>query len=100
MSDYEGPRRHNSIRLPKFDYSRAGAYYVTVCVQDKKILLGRVINGEIQLDEFGKLVEDSWSWLENHYSYIELDEWIVMPNHFHGIIVYHEIRWGGWLTAC
>ncbi len=53
---------------------------------DKKCIFGRIHNGEMQLNKYGKIVHDSWKWLEQQYDYIRLHEFIIMPNHMHGII--------------
>jgi REP element-mobilizing transposase RayT len=86
----EKPRRKNSIRLDGFDYSQPGVYFVTVCVRGKVSRLGEVRGGEIHLSSFGSIARECWISLENRYDYLELDEWIMMPNHLHGIILYHE----------
>lgn len=77
-----------SIRLKDYDYSQSGAYFVTVCTKDKECLLGEINNGNIKLNEAGKVAFTVWSELTNRYSSIELDEYIVMPNHFHGIVLF------------
>jgi len=83
------PARHHrrSIRLKGYDYARAGAYFVTLCIYRRECLLGDVINGEMVLNEFGRAVCDHWEWIPKQYPHVDLDEWIVMPNHMHGIIV-------------
>jgi len=73
-------------RLKDFDYSQAGYYFVTICVYNREDCLGKIINGEMVLNEYGKIVNGRWIWLRNQYSYVTLDEYVVMPNHFHGII--------------
>lgn len=75
-----------SIRLHGYDYSIPDYYFITICAQDKKCIFGRVCNGEMALNEFGKIVCNSWEWLAEQYEYIKLHEYVVMPNHFHGII--------------
>ncbi|HEY3132705.1 MAG TPA: transposase [Acidobacteriota bacterium] len=80
------PQR-KSIRLKGYDYTREGSYYVTLCTQNKKCIFGKVVEGQMELNDLGKIVAGSWKWLARRYSYVELDEWIVMPNHFHGILV-------------
>jgi len=82
------PEKHHrrSIRLKGYNYSRAGAYFVTICTQNRKCLFGDIVNGEMVLNEHGKIVESVWNDLPNHYAHIELDCHIVMPNHFHGIV--------------
>ena len=85
---YDRSKHHRrSIRLPGYDYSSSDAYFVTICVQDGECLLGQVVDGEMQLNEWGQIAADSWAWLGAQYSYVSLDAWVVMPNHLHGIIV-------------
>ena len=76
-----------SIRLQGYDYSQNGAYYVTLCTQNRECLFGEIVNGEMILNEYGKIVEQCWNNLSNHYDNIELDAYVIMPNHFHGIIL-------------
>jgi putative transposase len=77
--------RH-SIRLRGFDYASAGVYFITVCVQGQECLFGEIVNREIRLNELGQVVELVWAALPDHYTNVELDECVIMPNHFHGII--------------
>jgi len=76
-----------SHRLRGFDYSQPGKYSITICTQDKKHLFGRVVEGEVHLNESGEYVGRCWKWLARNFPDVELDEWILMPNHLHGIIV-------------
>ena len=79
-----------SIRLKGYDYSQEGAYYVTIVTWRRDFLFGEIINKEMRLNKVGKIVE--WEWLElpKRLSYVELGEYVVMPNHFHGILFIHE----------
>ena len=79
--------RRRSIRLPGYDYSRPGAYFVTIVAQDRLCLFGEVVDGEMLLNEVGGMVVEAWEWLATRYPYVELDVSVVMPNHLHGIIV-------------
>ena len=76
-----------SIRLPSYDYSRAGAYFVTLCIRGRECLLGEVVNERVKLSDVGNFVKEAWEGLRMQYSYVELDEYVVMPNHLHGVIV-------------
>lgn len=80
------PYKRHSIRLKDYDYSSDGAYYVTLCAQERKCLFGEVINDGIVLNDAGKMIEYNWNKLPQRFLNIELDEFITMPNHFHGII--------------
>jgi len=93
------PHNRHSIRLKDYDYSQAGTCFITICVQNRECLLGEIVGDEMQLSEFGKTVAECWEWLPQQYSYLELDYWVIMPNHLHGIIVIDEDRRGGSRTA-
>jgi putative transposase len=80
-------RNRRSLRLSEYDYSQAGAYFITICVKKHQCLLGNIVRNQIQLSRYGKIVEKSWEWLSHAYDYLESDEWTIMPNHFHGIII-------------
>ncbi|HIJ95855.1 MAG TPA: hypothetical protein HPP94_08990 [Desulfuromonadales bacterium] len=75
-----------SIRLRNFDYSTAGAYFVTLCTQGHMCLFGDICNGEIKLNHAGHIVTELWSRLPERFPGIFLSEFTVMPNHFHAII--------------
>ncbi|MBI4683330.1 MAG: transposase [Nitrospirae bacterium] len=75
-----------SIRLKEYDYSQAGAYFVTICTQNRDCTFGDIVGREMRLNDAGRMVEIIWNDLPGHNDNIELDEFIVMPNHFHGII--------------
>ena len=75
-----------SVRLKDYDYSQAGLYFVTICVQNKVSLFGNIINGEIKLNDAGVIVEKEWLKLPQRYNNIQLHEYVIMPNHFHAII--------------
>lgn len=81
-----------SIRLKGYDYSSAGAYYVTVCTFRRQQLLGEVADGEMVTNELGRIVEQTWMKLPEHFQYVTLDEFVVMPNHVHGIVFINEGR--------
>lgn len=76
-----------SIRLRGYDYSLAGMYFVTICARNREFLLGDVVDGEMRLSDAGQIVRTAWYDLPNHYPNVELDEFAVMPNHVHEIIV-------------
>jgi putative transposase len=83
------PERHHrrSIRLKGYDYRRAGAYFVTICTQDRAFLFGQVVHDEMQLNDAGKMVYNVWNDLPAFYPGVQTDAFIVMPNHIHGIII-------------
>ena len=75
------------IRLRQYDYSQTGAYFVTLCTQNRKILFGKIVDGEMVMNEGGHIAQQCWLDIPNHYPNAELDNFIVMPNHVHGIII-------------
>ena len=82
------PEKHDrgSIRLPRFDYSSAGAYYVTICVAGRRCIFGEIVDGVMRPNENGLIVAGQWAGLPNHYPHVSLDAFVVMPNHVHGIV--------------
>ena len=86
------PQKHHrkSIRLQGYDYSQAGAYFVTIVAWGRECLFGEITDGEMKLNNAGKIVQ--WEWLElpKRFGFIELGAYVVMPNHFHGILIFHE----------
>ena len=84
--------RRRSIRLKHYDYSRSGAYFVTIVMKGRACLLGDIVDEEMRLNNIGHAVQDVWQNLVAHYARIELDTFIVMPNHVHGIIVIVDHR--------
>ena len=86
------PKKHHrrSIRLKGYDYSQSGAYFVTICTYKKLCLLGDEKDEEMDLNDAGRMVWKWWYELENKYRHIQPDRAVVMPNHFHGIILIHD----------
>ncbi|MSP39124.1 MAG: transposase [Deltaproteobacteria bacterium] len=80
-------RRRQSIRLQDYDYALAGAYFITMVTQDRKCLFGEIVDGEIKLNDCGHIVQDEWEKSAQIRNEIELDAFVVMPNHVHGIVV-------------
>jgi len=80
---------HNrrSIRLKEYDYSQPGAYFVTVCTWRRENLFGEVVDRDVRLNEKGHIVVECWNRILEHFPGVELDAFVVMPNHIHGIIV-------------
>lgn len=98
---YDRDKHHRrSIRLKGYDYSQPGAYFVTICVDQRQCLFGDVVDGQMVLNQYGMVVADTYRWLCDRYPYLCTDEWIVMPNHFHAIVVIADkSRRGGSRTA-
>ncbi|MBI2487874.1 MAG: transposase [Deltaproteobacteria bacterium] len=90
------PEKHHrrSIRLKEYDYSQAGAYFVTVCTQNRECLFGGIVDGQMRLTDAGQMVQTTWDELPKHYTGIDIDEFVVMPNHVHGIILIQDVGAG------
>lgn len=82
------PKIHHrrSIRLKGYDYSKEGLYYLTICVQNRKCLFGKITDKKMMLNDSGKMIEKWYFELENKYPNTKCREYVVMPNHFHCII--------------
>ena len=92
MWNDEAYSRRHSLRLRGFDYTSAGAYFVTLCVADRACFLGEIVDGAMCLNPLGRIVAESWLALPTRFPVIKLDAFVVMPNHFHGIIILNEIH--------
>jgi len=88
-------QHRRSIRLKGYDYTQAGAYFITMCTQDRACLFGRIENSVMNMNEFGDIVMDVWQWLPEQYPYVSIGEFIIMPNHFHCILLIDDTRRGG-----
>ena len=88
-SDSKLPRRR-SIRLKGYNYGKAGAYFLTICTYQHSPLFGTIRNGQMVLNELGTIVRDSWLSTAEKRSNLSLDQFVVMPNHLHGIILISE----------
>ncbi len=87
MSNYQGKFRSNSRRLQSWDYSAAGGYFVTICTKGHKSTFGKIEDDVIQLSPCGIIVAKEWQISGDLRENVTLDEWVIMPNHFHGIII-------------
>ncbi|GAB4525560.1 MAG: hypothetical protein Tsb0014_05040 [Pleurocapsa sp.] len=76
-----------SIRLPKYSYAQAGAYFITLCTYKKQNLFGDIKENKMHLNQIGKVVKEEWLKSVTIRKEIALDEWIIMPNHLHGIVI-------------
>lgn len=81
------PQHRRSIRLSGYDYRAAGAYFITICAHEKRPVFGTMRNDKIMLNVYGKIVEEEWLRTAELRPNIDLDEWVIMPNHFHAIVV-------------
>ena len=96
MTSADRPRhRRRSIRLPEYDYGAAGAYFLTICTQDRRHLFGRIANGRMYCNPAGRIVSMAWEDTARIRTRVRLDAFVVMPDHFHAILVI-EPCWDPW----
>lgn len=87
MTDkYQNKYRIKSARLQNYDYTRAGLYFITICTQNHEHYFGEMVGNKIQLSKIGVLANDFWHDIKNHSKNTELHQFVVMPNHIHGIL--------------
>jgi putative transposase len=84
VSSYPSRR---SLRLRGYDYSQGGAYFVTICTESRRCVFGAIKDGQMQLNAIGTMIQRVWGGLPEHYSGLDVDEFVVIPNHLHGILV-------------
>ena len=86
------PQKHRrrSIRLKEYDYAQPGGYFVTIVTYQRDCLFGEILNEEIKLNEYGRIVNECWRAIPNHFPNVELGAYVVMPNHVHGIIAIND----------
>ena len=93
---YDPARRNRkSIRLKGYDYSQAGFYFVTICCYQRQCLFGEIVDGVMQLNQYGEIVKKEWTRSPLIRQEIKLDKYVVMPNHFHGIVIIHPVGANG-----
>ena len=92
-TNHYNPKIHHrrSIRLSGYDYSQEGAYFITICCQDKVCRFGTVENDKMMLNECGLIAANEWIALPNRFINIEVDVFQIMPNHIHGIIIVKDV---------
>jgi|GEM_PF-7055626 len=81
-----------SIRLKNYDYSQEGMYFITICTLHQEHLLGNISDGKMILNENGNIANDFWLQIPENFPNVQLDEYIIMPNHIHGIITVGAIH--------
>jgi putative transposase len=95
MNKYNPNIHHRrSIRLKGYDYSQAGAYFITICCEDRICRFGEIENGEMKLNEMGLIAFNEWLKTSEIRQNVELDVFVVMPNHIHGIIILNDMGRG------
>ena len=101
---YQSKYRIPSSRLSAWDYSSAGWYFVTICVQNRKPMLSDIVDNKVILSTIGEMVMKYWDEIPKQFPHVDNDEYIIMPNHIHGIIVIDNddrdaIEHGGGITG-
>ncbi len=90
VEKFQGKYRIASARLQHWDYGWNAAYFVTICTQNREHYFGEIENGRMQLSEIGEIAQKCWFEIPNHFPFVILDAFVVMPNHVHGIIVINK----------
>jgi len=85
-------KHRRSIRLKDYDYSQMGAYFVTICTHKRECLFGEIHQDAMVLNELGKIAHTNWMATPDHFAHVELDAFVVMPNHVHGILLFQFER--------
>ena len=88
MSEKYSPNVHHrrSMRLEGYDYSQEGWYFITICTQDRRCMFGEMVGCRVQLNDAGLMIESWWMIMTGKFPVVQTDEYVVMPNHFHGIV--------------
>lgn len=84
---FKNKYRIESSRLYGYDYSWPGFYFITICTKDRECFFGEINNNKVQLSKVGKIASKFWFKIPKHFLFVKLDEFIVMPNHIHGILI-------------
>ncbi|MFN4844547.1 MAG: transposase [Dolichospermum sp.] len=82
--------KRQSIRLKGYDYSQSGLYFITICCYQRECLFGNIMNSQIILNNFGQLIKEEWLKSAEIRKEIEFDDFVIMPNHFHGIVIINQ----------
>ena len=93
MEKFKGKYRISSTRLQTWDYGWNGLYFITICTKNKEHYFGEIVEGKMQLSHLGILADVFWYEIKNHTQNIELHEFVVMPNHVHGILLIDNNNW-------
>src|SRR3989339_2290841 len=89
---FKNKYRNDSIRLKNFDYSSNGYYFITICTHNKMNFFGNITNGQINLSKIGQIASECWKKIPEKFPNAALDEFIIMPDHFHGILLLNGIH--------
>jgi putative transposase len=92
MKKYNNKYRIESVRLKNWDYRNNGAYFITINTGNRKHFFGEIINSEMQLSPIGEYAENFWMEIPKHFPFVELGNFVVMPNHTHGILIINNVK--------
>lgn len=95
MEKFKNKYRISSARAPFWDYGWNAAYFVTICTKNRVHFFGDIVDGKMNLSEIGKLANKYWYEIPQHFPFVELGAFVVMPNHIHGIIIIDKPNDGG-----
>lgn len=87
MSLFRNKYRIESFRLKNWDYRREGIYYITICTKNRIPYFGECVDGKMILSDAGMIAHQNWMDIPNHFKHVQLGEFIVMPNHMHGLLI-------------
>jgi len=91
MKDTFEKHQRRSIRLKEYDYSNEGAYFVTIVSHNRMNIFGSIHHGRMNLNQTGKIVENTWLEIPSHYPYVQTDAYVIVPNHIHGILIFESV---------
>lgn len=83
-------KQRKSIRLPHYDYTQNGMYYITICTHERMHYFGEIVDGKMFINNVGKIATECWVDIPKHFPFVELDEFVIMPNHVHGILTINK----------
>lgn len=92
FNKFQDKYRIPSTRLQQWDYRWAGAYFITICTKERQYFFGDIENDKMNLSPVGELAKKFWVEIENHSQNVKLGEYVIMPNHIHGVLILHEIN--------
>jgi len=79
------------LRFPDFNYSKPGAYFLTICARRNQCLFGEIVEDRMRRNKIGGIVMSCWNEIPSHFPYVALDAFVVMPNHIHGILLFTDV---------
>jgi putative transposase len=94
MNNSNNAPRRQSLRLKNYNYALPGGYFLTLCTQHQQCVFGEIVDGVMQLNDAGKMLERWWLNLHTKFAIIQTDSFVVMPNHFHGIVFIADVGQG------